>query len=540
LRQQAPDVVAIRALADGVSHADDAVTARLAQISAITLPDLAAAEARIAALVSASGAVAALTGTAAATARRIAALLSSALLHYSDHPSEPCPVCGGRILDETWAADAQRQIRDLTAAAAQADLAHTSLASAERTVRTLIATRPAVLNADVDLASTADTTSARRAWEEWEKLAAGGTIEQLIAEAATRLSSLSATLTYLRNRANSALDKRKADWKPIAAALTRWTELAPASQHASEILAEISAAILWLRRVGHDIRNARMTPFAAKSALVWDMLRQESNVQLGPIRLEGTSTQRRVALDVTVDDIEGAALGVMSQGELHALGLALFLPRATSEDSPFRFVVIDDPVQSMDPAKVDGLARLFAQIAQDRQVIVFTHDDRLPAALRRLQLPATIWEVVRREGSAVELKKNQDPVLRYLDDARALALTPELPPDVRAVAVAGYCRSAVEVACQEVVRTRRIKAGARHADVEQALEDAETLHDVVTLALFDNPSQGDQVRRKLHDIGGRAAVDAFRAAKAGTHDVYQGDLRDLVRDTTALTRLLRS
>ena len=56
----------------------------------------------------------------------------------------------------------------------------------------------------------------------------------------------------------------------------------------------------------------------------------------------------------------------MSQGELHALGLALFLPRATAAESPFGFVVIDDPVQSIDPAKVDGLARVLSSVAQSR------------------------------------------------------------------------------------------------------------------------------------------------------------------------------
>ena len=59
-----------------------------------------------------------------------------------------------------------------------------------------------------------------------------------------------------------------------------------------------------------------------------------------------------------MDGVEGAALGVMSQGELHALALSLFIPRATLPESPFRFIVIDDPVQSMDPARVDGLARV--------------------------------------------------------------------------------------------------------------------------------------------------------------------------------------
>ena len=71
--------------------------------------------------------------------------------------------------------------------------------------------------------------------------------------------------------------------------------------------------------------------------------------------------QRSVSLDVTVDGVPGAALGVMSQGELTALALSLFMPRATLPESPFRFMVIDDPVQSMDPARVDGLARVLEE-----------------------------------------------------------------------------------------------------------------------------------------------------------------------------------
>jgi hypothetical protein len=86
----------------------------------------------------------------------------------------------------------------------------------------------------------------------------------------------------------------------------------------------------------------------------WEHLRQQSNVTLGKIELVGSKGSRRVSLDVTVDGVAGAALGVMSQGELHSLALSLFLPRATLAESPFRFVVIDDPVQSMDPARIDG------------------------------------------------------------------------------------------------------------------------------------------------------------------------------------------
>ena len=111
-----------------------------------------------------------------------------------------------------------------------------------------------------------------------------------------------------------------------------------------------------------------------------------------------------MTLDVTVDGIPGAALGVMSQGELHSLALSLFLPRATLSESPFRFVVIDDPVQSMDPARVDGLARALEETARTRQVIVFTHDERLPEAVRRLAIKSTILSMTRRPKSVVEVR----------------------------------------------------------------------------------------------------------------------------------------
>lgn len=50
----------------------------------------------------------------------------------------------------------------------------------------------------------------------------------------------------------------------------------------------------------------------------------------------------------------------------------------------------------MDPARVEGLAKVLADTARTRQVIVFTHDDRLPEAVRRLGIPATVLSVTRR------------------------------------------------------------------------------------------------------------------------------------------------
>lgn len=111
---------------------------------------------------------------------------------------------------------------------------------------------------------------------------------------------------------------------------------------------------------------------------------------------------------------------VMSQGEVNALALSIFLPRAMLAESPFRFLVIDDPVQAMDPAKVEGLARILEEVSRSRQVLVFTHDDRLPEAVRRLAIPGRILEVTRRSGSLVDIRPALLPVERQLKDAQDL------------------------------------------------------------------------------------------------------------------------
>lgn len=123
----------------------------------------------------------------------------------------------------------------------------------------------------------------------------------------------------------------------------------------------------------------------------------------------------------------------------------------------------------MDPAKVEGLARVLAEAATDRQVIVFTHDDRLPEAIRRLGLAAMILEVTRRPGSVVEVRPALDPSTRALEDAGALAADPNVPEEVTHRVVAGLCRLALEATLAEIVRPRRLGRGDRHAEVEDTL-----------------------------------------------------------------------
>jgi hypothetical protein len=265
----------------------------------------------------------------------------------------------------------------------------------------------------------------------------------------------------------------------------------------------------------------------------WQHLRQHSNVELGRIELAGTKSQRRVTLDVTVDGVAGAALGVMSQGELHSLALSLFLPRATLPASPFRFIVIDDPVQSMDPARVDGLARALEDAARSRQVIVFTHDERLPEAIRRLNIKSTILSVTRRPKSVVEVRTALDPVRAHIEDALALVYTTELPKDVLRRLVPGFCRSALEAAFISLVRRRRLAAGRLHSEVEEELKSAGKLTPLAAAALFGDKDKGGDVIKRLNQFGPWAG-DVFKQCKDGAHTAVAGDLKLMIQDTEKL------
>jgi len=282
----------------------------------------------------------------------------------------------------------------------------------------------------------------------------------------------------------------------------------------------------------------RFPPVAAAAIEHWNTLRQQSSVDLERVVLEGTGPSRHVTLDVSIDGVEGAALGVMSQGELHSIALSLFLPRATLPESPFRFIVIDDPVQSMDPSRVDGLARVLEAVAKRRQVVVFTHDDRLSEAVRRLGIDARTWEVTRHEDSVVELRPSLDPVRRNLEDAMALARTDDLPQMVGQQVVPGFCRAAIEAACVEVIRRRRIGRGEAHADVEDLIERAPKLNERMALALFDTAARGGDVAGRVRGWG-EAAADAWGISNRGAHAGYRGSLEDLVRGTDLLCRRIR-
>ena len=540
LQKREWDIPAIQRILQGDGAEDEGGNVDLLRrLAAIDGPRVEEAASVIERLRGADERLAQLAATPAAEARQVARLLRDALAYHVSHADADCPVCGRKAaLDTAWQTDATKKVAELEELAQEADAAHRDVEDAMRAADRLVSTPlPPALSRAEELG-----LPAREPIDAWARLSRSPDdgVTAMAAHIENAVPLVVAALDDLRASARAELARREDAWRPLSKELDRWLEPARDVVSEASVVRDLKAAEKWLKDAAGSIRRERFAPIAEQALELWAELRQRSSVELERVGLEGAGPSRRVALDVTIDGVEGAALGVMSQGELHSMALSLFLPRATLEESPFGFVVIDDPVQSMDPARVDGLARVLERTAKTRQVIVFTHDDRLAEAVRRLEIPAAVIGVTRREKSVVELRLELDPVIRHIEDARALALTEELPPDVAQRVVPGFCRAAIEAACYETVRRRRIGRGEPHAEVERALEDARTLTTVAALALFDDPAQGGSVLGSVNSRFGSRAGDTFKAVNKGTHQGYGGSLRDLVRDTEKLAEGVRS
>ena len=471
-------------------------------------------------------------------AKRTMKLLKDALILHKHQGDGDCPVCHRPgALTERWRDAAQAEVDVLAMAAAEAEEAEKLVKTAFADARTLLTLPPTTLERAPRVGLEAQDLIA--AWSAFYRVPADDDLTVVATHLEHTAAELASVLDRFRARAQQELDRRENAWRPIAHELDAWLAEARPAIAEQAIVPALRAAEKWMKEATGTLRDERFAPIADRVDSNWRMLRQNSSVTLGKLRLEGAGNQRRVSLDIDIDGQPSAALAVMSQGEINSLALSLFLPRATLDESPFRFVVIDDPVQSMDPSKVDGLARVLQAAAQTRQVIVLTHDDRLPQAIWRLDVPATILEVTRRQHSVVEVRTVKNLAERYLEDARAVAADQHLPMLARHV-VPGFCRQAVEESCAQIVWRRRLRAGNRHQDIEDELSHVTTVNQWMALALFDDSERGGDVMSTLNKRQGPWAGDLFSRLKKGAHEGDTGDLKGLIKETQHLTGFVAS
>ncbi|MEV5846920.1 AAA family ATPase [Streptomyces sp. NPDC051985] len=527
------DLDLVRALLESRTPAAEAELARLRQHASLAGPDLAEVGGAVARLREAAAGAEETRYGSAEEARRLARLLEAAVEHQRRSRSTDCPVCGAEDrLDRAWAEQARAEVERLQTEAAGAEAARQEVAVAVRAVHDLAQPVP------VWLRGAASPLTA--VWQEWAQCRDIAHPIELADRVERAAAALDDACRQVREEAARRLSEHDGAWQPFAVRLAEWLGAEEAAEAARERRKHARKARTWLRPIIDELRDERLRPFARRSQEVWQKLCEHSSVALGSVTLAGTPGRGKVELDVSVDDMSAPAYSVMSQGELHSLALSLFLPRATHANSPFGFLVIDDPVQSMDPEKVEGLARVLDACARDRQVIVFTHDTRLQQAVAYLGISATVLRVSRQTDSVVGVETLTDPVKQALAEARAVSLDPNLPQDVADHVLPAMCRVAVEAACLETARRRlRDEKGLGLRAVEERVESLERTKTYVSLALLVDEQQYARAAVERICPGGWTLIEAFNS---GAHTPLPtiDDRKDLVRRTKALATAIRS
>ena len=143
--------------------------------------------------------------------------------------------------------------------------------------------------------------------------------------------------------------------------------------------------------------------------------RETERLHLRRVTLDPTSGRRDVTLEHR-PRLLGARMNiaindVLSEGEQTALGLAGFLTEVEFDESKSA-VVLDDPVSSLDAGRRSRVASRLVELAQSRQVIVFTHEatfvNALNKAARDLEVEV-IERAIMRQGEQPGLTANRHP-----------------------------------------------------------------------------------------------------------------------------------
>lgn len=473
-----------------------------------------------------------------ARADRLLKMLTEALALHEHHGDQPCPICGEGTIDIAWSSEARERQARLRREAREAHAAQKARTDALGATRQLCTAAPAALGQAEQVGI--DASTAIRAWRDWTEAPDGEPdLPELANRLAERGAALQEAVANLRASARDELDRLQALWQPLRQRLAEWLPQGREARRAVESLPDIRAAENWVKAVEADVRAERFRPVAERTRRFWEMMRQSSSISLEKIDLVGTAKQRHLDIAVTVEGEGSVALGVMSQGELNTLSLCLFLARATLPESPFRFLVIDDPVQAMDPARVDGLASVLEEVALERQVTVFTHDTRLRNAVRQMQIDAQIIEVARSLNSHVTARQVDGPVRRNLDDARAILRAEEASEAVKSRVVPVLCRQALEAACVEAVWRMRATNDIDREQTEQDLHKAQKLTDKLELLLGATEHDGDPLETVKQKFG-ETAADVVADCNRGAHGVALSmPLNTLINRTGSLADKLR-
>ena len=471
-----------------------------------------------------------ISNTKIKSAERVMGLLEAALEHYKLHDKkQPCPVCKVGLLDDRWYTNTLEQIEQLKDTTQGYREAQENFDLARDKAQNL-ATLPNFPDSDI--------VKLDRLALEWKKWSFFPKKEDEISKYfRSQYDLVRKEWDIVDKQAEEIFYEREEKWEAIFRKLKIWEDRAQKVAKEKLKRAKIEKAEDSVKSVIKTIRSRQWAHIESDAIDFWEKIRLESNVSLRSVELTGQANKRKVDLKVDVDGIEADALSVISQGELSCLALSLFFPRVRLSANPFHFMVIDDPIQSMDLARVRELARVFTEIAEERQLIVFTHDDRLSESLRILSTSHRRLDVKREQKSVVKVTEKRDPVEQSFSDVDII-MADNLPKDMKRQVIPGLCRVGIEAACVEAIWRNPDKKP--HEKIKKEVLNAKTLYPKISLVLFGKVEGKERVLNEIRKQWGEALMEACENIDDGTHNTFSGDLSDLIENCKCLAQELRS
>lgn len=237
---------------------------------------------------------------------------------------------------------------------------------------------------------------------------------------------------------------------------------------------------------------------------------------------------------------------ILSEGEQNACSLADFLTEAQLDKNNCG-IIFDDPVTSLDHERKDKIAKRLAEEADERQVVVFTHDivfmSQLVKHAERNSIPTVAHWMRKVDGVPGHVEENTSPRLTSLtslknDSQEAVKNFSSLgaKEQERALGAAfDYLRSACEALIEEILFAGTIQRYDDHIkvtnleevifDQKQALQIVELHGRLSEVILAHNRS--DQKREDPPDLEDLKALrkefDVLEASLRASHKAATKD-----------------
>jgi hypothetical protein len=179
--------------------------------------------------------------------------------------------------------------------------------------------------------------------------------------------------------------------------------------------AKIDAAKRLTDTTGITRKSTTLTTEHVTSVVRDQFTRETERLHLRKVTLDPARGRRDATLEhqpkLLGANVKANIEHVLSEGEQTALGLAGFLTEVEFDESKSA-VVFDDPVSSLDAGRRSRVAKRLVELAQDRQVIVFTHEATFVNALNKAARDLGVFVTERailRQGERPGLASDKHP-----------------------------------------------------------------------------------------------------------------------------------